>query len=87
MYRIIILPVVLYESLTLREEYKLRSLENRFLRKVFSSAGMELTRVLIKLQNKAFRNFLLTKYHYNTEVKESAVGKDQLMSSYFSFPL
>ena len=57
MYRIIILPVVLYESLTLREEYKLRPLENRFLRAMFSSTGMEFTRALIKLQNKEFHDF------------------------------
>jgi len=56
-YRIIILPVVLYESLTLREEHKLRVLENRFLRRMFSSTGMDLTRVSIKLQNKEFHDF------------------------------
>jgi hypothetical protein len=39
MYKITILPVVLYEcetwSLTLREEHKLRVFENRVLRRIF----------------------------------------------------
>jgi len=40
-----------------REEHKLRLLENKFLRTMFSSTGMDLTRVSIKLQNKEFHGF------------------------------
>jgi hypothetical protein len=47
MYRTIILPVVLYGcgtwSLTLREERRLRVLENRVLRRIFGSKRDELT--------------------------------------------
>jgi hypothetical protein len=35
MYRTIILPAVLYGSLTLREEHRLRVIENRVLRRIF----------------------------------------------------
>jgi hypothetical protein len=36
-YRTIIFPVVLYESLMLREEHRLRGFGNRVLRKIFGS--------------------------------------------------
>ena len=53
MYRIIILPVVLYGcetwSLTLREERRLRVFKNRVLRKIF---GPKVTREWRKLHNK-----------------------------------
>jgi hypothetical protein len=59
-YRIIILPVVLYEcetwSLPRREEHKLRVFENRFLRGMLSSTGMDLIGGLIKSQNE-FHDF------------------------------
>ena len=46
-YRIVILPVVLYGcetwSLTLREECRLRVFENRVLRSIFGSKGDEVT--------------------------------------------
>jgi hypothetical protein len=46
-YRIIILPVVLYGcetwSLTLREEHRLRVFENRVLRRIFGSKRDEVT--------------------------------------------
>lgn len=66
-YRIIILPVVLYESLTLREEHKLRVLENRLLRGMFSSTGMDLTRVSIKLQNKEFHDLPISLEYWSQE--------------------
>ena len=54
-YRIIILPVVLYGSetwsLTLREERRLRVFENRVLRRVFGSKRDELTLEWRKLRN------------------------------------
>ena len=54
-YRTIILPVVLYEcktwSLTLREELKLRVLENRVLRRIFGPKMEELRGECIKLHN------------------------------------
>jgi hypothetical protein len=46
-YRTIILPVVLYGcetwSLTLREEHRLRVLENRLLRRIFGPKSDEVT--------------------------------------------
>ena len=54
-YRIIILPVVLYGcetwSLTLREERRLRVFENRVLRKVFGPKRDEVTGEWRKLHN------------------------------------
>ena len=54
-YRIIILPVVLYGcetwSLTLSEERRLRVFENRVLRKVFGSKRDEVTGEWRKLHN------------------------------------
>ena len=54
-YRIIILPVVLYGcetwSLTLREERRLRVSENRVLRKVFGPKRDEVTGEWRKLHN------------------------------------
>jgi hypothetical protein len=54
-YRIIILPVVLYRcktwSLTLREERRLREFENRVLRKVFGPKRDEVTGEWRKLHN------------------------------------
>jgi hypothetical protein len=48
MYKIIILPVVLYEceswSLTLMVEHRLRVFENRVLRKIFGPKGDEVMR-------------------------------------------
>ena len=54
-YRIIILPVVLYGSetwsLTLREERRLRVIENRVLRRVFGPKRDEVTGEWRKLHN------------------------------------
>jgi hypothetical protein len=53
--RIIILPVVFYEcetwSLTLREDLRLRVIENRVLRTIFEPKRDEVTRKWIKLHN------------------------------------
>jgi hypothetical protein len=55
-YRIIILPVVLYGceswSLTLREERRLRVFENRVLRRLFGLKKGEVTGERSKLHNK-----------------------------------
>jgi hypothetical protein len=55
MYKIIILPVVLYGcetwSLTLREDYRLRVFENRVLRRIFGLKRDEVTGGLRKLRN------------------------------------
>jgi len=53
-YRIIILPVVLYGSLTLREERRLRVFENRVLRRVFGPKRDEVTGEWRKLHNEIF---------------------------------
>jgi len=54
-YRTIILPFVLYgcetRSLTLREEHRLRVLENRLLRRIFGPTRDEITREQRKLHN------------------------------------
>ena len=54
-YRIIILPVVLYEcetwSLILREESRLRVFENRVLRRIFGPKRDEVTGEWRKLHN------------------------------------
>jgi hypothetical protein len=54
-YKIIILPVVLYgcetRSLTLREENRLRVFENRVLRRIFGPKSDELTGEWRKLHN------------------------------------
>jgi hypothetical protein len=42
-YKAIILPVVLYWSLTLREEHRLRVFENRVLRRIFGPERDEVT--------------------------------------------
>jgi hypothetical protein len=55
-YRIIILPVVLYRcetwSLTLREECRLRVFENRVLRRIFEPKRDEVTGEWRRLHNK-----------------------------------
>jgi hypothetical protein len=55
MYRIILLPVVLYGcetwSLTLREERRLRASENRVLRKIFGPKRDKVTGEWRKLHN------------------------------------
>jgi hypothetical protein len=54
-YKIIILPVVLYEcetwSLTLREKHRLRVFENRVLRRIFGPKRDEVTGGWRKLHN------------------------------------
>jgi len=50
-YRTIILPVVLYGSLTLREKRRLRVFENRVLRRVFGPKRDEVTEEWRKLHN------------------------------------
>ena len=53
LYRTIILPVVLYgcETLTLREEHRLRVFENRVLRRIFGPKRVEVTGEWKKLHN------------------------------------
>jgi hypothetical protein len=59
-YAAIILPVVLYGcetwSLTLREEHRLRVLENRVLRRIFGSKRDEVTVGRRKLHNEELRD-------------------------------
>jgi hypothetical protein len=59
-YKIIILPVVLYGcetwSLTLREEHGLRVFENRVLRRIFGPKRNEVTGGWRKLHNEELRN-------------------------------
>jgi hypothetical protein len=59
-YKIIILPVVLYGcetwSLTLREEHRLRVFENRVLRRIFGSMRDEVTGEWRKLHNGELHN-------------------------------
>jgi hypothetical protein len=54
-YKTVILPVVLYGcetwSLTLRDEYRLRVIENRILRRIFGPNRDEVTGEWRKLQN------------------------------------
>ena len=60
LYRIIILPVVLYGcetwSLTLREERRLRVFENRVLTRVFGPKRDEVTGEWKKLHNEELRD-------------------------------
>jgi hypothetical protein len=59
-YKIIILPVVLYGceiwSLTLREEHRLRVFENRVLRRIFGPKRDEVTGGWRKLHNEKLHN-------------------------------
>jgi hypothetical protein len=59
-YKTIILPVVLYGcktwSLTLREEHRLRVLENRVLRRIFGPTRDEVTGEWRKLHNEELRD-------------------------------
>jgi hypothetical protein len=59
-YKIIILPVVLYGcetwSLTLREEHRLRVFENRVLRRIFGPKREEVTGEWRKLHNEELHN-------------------------------
>jgi hypothetical protein len=59
-YKMIILPVVLYGcetwSLTLRVEYRLRVFENRVLRRIFGPKRDELTGEWRKLHNEELRD-------------------------------
>jgi hypothetical protein len=59
-YRIIILPVVLYGcetwSLTLREERRLRLLENRVVRRIFGPKRLMVSGERRKLHNEAFND-------------------------------
>jgi hypothetical protein len=50
-YKTIIMPVVLYGSLTLREEHRLRVFENRVLRRIFGPKRDEVTAEWRKLYN------------------------------------
>jgi len=62
-YRIIILPVVLYGcetwSLTLREERKLSVFENMILRKIFGPRRDEVTGEWRRLHNEELNDFVL----------------------------
>ena len=73
-YRIIILPVVLYGcetwSLTMREERRLRVSENRVLRRIFGSKRGEVTREWIKLHNEELNN-LHSSHNIDRVIKSS----------------
>jgi hypothetical protein len=65
-YETIILPVLYgYEtwSLTLREEHRLRVLENRVLRRIFGPKRDEVIGEWRKFHNEEFYFILLPKYH------------------------
>jgi hypothetical protein len=65
-YKTIILPVLYgYEtwSLTLREEHRLRVLENRVLRRIFGPKRDEVIGEWRKFHNEEFYFILLPKYH------------------------
>jgi hypothetical protein len=61
-YKIIILPVVLYgcetSSLTLREEHRLRVFENRTLRRIFGPKRDKVTGGWRKLHNEEFHSII-----------------------------
>jgi hypothetical protein len=56
-YKAIILPVVLYGSLKIREEHRLRVFENRVLRKIFEPKKDEVTGEWRMLHNEELHNF------------------------------
>jgi hypothetical protein len=66
-YITIILPVVLYGcetwSLTLREEHRLRVLENRVLRRTFGPNRDEVAGEWRKLHNEELHNLYSSQYH------------------------
>jgi hypothetical protein len=66
MYKIIILPVVLYGcetwSVMLREKHRLKVFESRVLRRTFEPKKDEVTRKWRKLHNKELHNLYSTKY-------------------------
>jgi hypothetical protein len=59
-YKIIIIPVVMYVcetwSLMVREEHRLRVFENRVLRRIFGPKGDEVTGETRKLHNEELHN-------------------------------
>jgi len=78
-YRIIILPVVLYGcetwSLTLREERMLRLFENSILRRVFGSKRDEVTREWRKLHNEELRDlYSLPQYCAGGKIEKNEMG-------------
>jgi len=77
MYRIIILPVILYGceswSLTLREERRLRVFENRVLRSIFGPKRDEVTLEWRKLHNEEL-NDLYTSTNIVRVTKSNIMG-------------
>jgi hypothetical protein len=77
-YKIIILPVVLYGcetwSLTLREEHRLRVFENRVLRRIFGPKRDEVTGDWRKLHIEELRN-LYSSPDIISQVKANDVGR------------
>jgi hypothetical protein len=55
-YRNLIFPVVLYESLTLREECRLRVFENKVLRRIFGPKRDEVTGEWSKLRHEELKD-------------------------------
>jgi len=55
-YRTVILPVLLYGSLILKEERRMRVLDNRVLRRIFDPKRDEITRKWRKLHNEALND-------------------------------
>jgi hypothetical protein len=78
-YRIIILPVVLYECetwlLTLREECRLQVFENRVLRRIFGPNRDEITRERRRLHGKEHYALFLTRYYSGDQVKKTEMGR------------
>jgi hypothetical protein len=79
-YKIIILPVVLYGcetwSLTLREEHRLRVFENRVLKKIFGPKRDEVTGDWKKLHNEELHNLYSSPNIIRMiKVKENEMGR------------
>jgi hypothetical protein len=73
------LPVVLYGcktwSLALREEHRLRTLENMVLRRIFRPNEDEIIGGWRKLLNEELHNLRFARYNQNNQVKEDEMGR------------
>jgi hypothetical protein len=78
MYRIIILPFVLYGweawSLTQIEECRLRVFGNRVMKKIFGNERDEVTGVEKTTERRVKLSVLLTKYYSGDQIKKNEVG-------------
>ena len=79
MYRIIILPVVLYgcetRSFTLREERSVRVFENRLLRRIFGSRRDEVTGEWRKLLSGELMICIITKYYMGYQIEKNEMSR------------